>query len=104
MFTSILEAEMKQQAAKEMGRVLKAGGAILWYDFLFDNPRNPDVKGIRAREIRELFPGFEITLRKITLAPPIARKIPLGSLPTLYPLLGALPFLRTHYLGLFVKG
>ena len=36
-----------------------------------DNPRNPNVRGIRADEIRALFPRCDISLRRVTLAPPI---------------------------------
>ena len=103
VFTSILDPVIKQQIAAEMGRVLRSGGAVLWYDFTYDNPRNPDVHGVRVGEIRSLFPGLEVHLRRITLAPPIARQIPDLLLPVLYPLLSGVPFLRTHYLGLLVK-
>lgn len=101
--TSILDPAMKRQIATEMSRVLRPGGAVLWYDFMYNNPRNPDVRGVKAGEIRSLFPGFEIHLRRITLAPPIARCLPESLLPVLYPLLAAIPPLRTHYLGLFIK-
>jgi hypothetical protein len=57
----------------------------------------------KAGEIRSLFSGLEIHLHRITLAPPIARRIPESLLPLLYPLLATLPILRTHYLGLFIK-
>ena len=103
VFTSVLDAKLKKQIACEMQRVLKPGGAILWYDFMYNNPSNPDVRGIRRGEIHDLFPGLQIHLQKITLAPPIARRIPEKSLPVLYPLLAMIPWLRTHYLGLFIK-
>ena len=103
VFTSILDSSMKQQIASEMSRVLRLGGAVLWYDFMYDNPLNPDVRGVKAGEIRSLFPGFGIHLRRITLAPPIARRLPEFLLPTLYPLLAVVPLLRTHYLGLLIK-
>ena len=103
VFTSILDSAMKQQIAAEMSRVLRPGGAVLWYDFMYNNPRNLDVRGVKAAEIRALFPGFEIHLRRITLAPFVARRLPESLLPVLYPLLAAIPLLRTHYLGLLVK-
>ena len=103
VFTSILDKAMKRQIASEMTRVLRPGGSVLWYDYFYNNPSNPDVRGVKAKEIRSLFPDFEINLRPITLAPPIARRIPNALLPGLYPLLAALPFLRTHYLGIFTK-
>ena len=103
VFTSILDTAMRRQVAAEMSRVLRRGGAVLWYDFMYDNPRNPDVRGVSAKEIRALFPGFEINLHRITLAPPIARRLPDRFLPILYPLLSAILLLRTHYLGLLIK-
>ncbi len=103
VFTSMPDSKMKRQAASEMSRVLRKGGAISWYDFLYSNPQNPDVKGVNDAEIHTLFPGFKIHLKRITLAPPIARRLPNLFLPVLYNLLASIPFLRTHYLGLFVK-
>ena len=103
VFTSILSPKIKQQIAIEMDRVLPPGGAVLWYDFKYNNPSNPDVRGIKAKEIRSLFPGFNAYLRLITLAPPIARRLPQTLLPVLYPILAAIPLLRTHYSGILVK-
>lgn len=103
VFTSILDGDVRRKVAAEMARVLKPGGAVLWYDFVFDNPRNPDVRAVPAREVRALFPGFAADLVRITLAPPIARRLPVATLPLLYPILAALPFLRTHRLGLLIK-
>jgi len=39
------------------------------------NPENPDVKGVNKREIYELFPNCDIYLKRITLAPLLARAI-----------------------------
>jgi len=102
VFSSILDDEMARNVAYEVRRVLKPGGAVLWYDFRYNNPSNPNVRGMTKRGIRLLFLGFDIWLRTITLLPPLARR--LGPLtPVLYPVLAAVPPLRTHYLGLLVK-
>jgi SAM-dependent methyltransferase len=102
MMTSILDPGVKRLVAAEMLRVLKPGGHILWYDFRVDNPKNPSVRGIGAREIRELFPHCSIYLRLLTLAPPIARVVvPLSWIAGL--MLEKLPFLRTHYIGMICK-
>lgn len=103
VFTSILSPEIRGQVAAEMDRVLRPGGAILWYDFMYDNPRNPDVRGVKRDEVQALFPAFDLHLRRISLAPPIARRIPSSLLPLAYPLLASFPPLRTHYLGLLLK-
>lgn len=102
VFTSILEGNMKQQVAAEMIRVLKPNGIILWYDYHMNNPKNPDVRGVRKEEIYRLFPDCDIYLRRITLAPPLARAIaPYSWL--LCHILEKLPLLRTHYLGIIKK-
>src|SRR5215469_15525839 len=72
VFTSVLDTTLKRQMASEMRRVVKSDGLILWYDYHMDNPKNPDVKGVTAREISGLFPRCKIHLQRITLAPPLA--------------------------------
>ncbi len=71
-FSSILDLETKKDMAAEMLRVLKPGGHILWYDFIW-NPTNPQTKGIGLKEIKFLFPGCELFPSRITLAPPLTR-------------------------------
>jgi hypothetical protein len=75
---------------------------LIWYDFLFNNPKNPHVRGIGAREIRSLFPGCAVTLKRITLAPPIARRlVPITWIGSL--ILERLFIFNTHYLGIIRK-
>jgi ubiquinone/menaquinone biosynthesis C-methylase UbiE len=99
MFTSILDASVRAAAAREMARVLRPGGLVLWYDFFTDNPRNPNVRGIRKRELRELFPGFGVRWRRVTLAPPLVRLLAPRARP-LATALQALRLLDTHALAL----
>ncbi|MEM9074582.1 MAG: class I SAM-dependent methyltransferase [Myxococcota bacterium] len=75
VFTSILDDRMRRQVAAEMTRVLRPGGVLLWYDFAFNNPRNRAVSGISAQTLRSLFSGARIKTRKVTLAPPLARRL-----------------------------
>jgi len=103
VFSSILDHEMKRRVASEMTRVLIPGGAILWYDFLYNNPVNPNVRGVKISELKSLFSNLIITGNRITLAPPIARRIPKVLMPIVYPVLASAPFLRTHYLALMRK-
>ena len=101
-FTSILDPRMKTRVAEEMVRVLKPSGVVLWYDFHFDNPANSSVRGIKAREIRELFHGLKVQIHRLTLAPPIARVVvPISWTGAL--MLEAIPFLRTHHLAVIRK-
>jgi len=98
VFTSILEDDLKREVAAEICRVVKPDGLIVWCDFRVNNPRNPDVRGIRRSEIRQLFTNCDIVFKRVLLAPPIARLvIPHSRLAG--ELLERLPFLRTHYLA-----
>jgi ubiquinone/menaquinone biosynthesis C-methylase UbiE len=97
-FTSVIDAGTKQQMAAEMCRVLKPDGLILWYDYHMNNPNNPDVRGVKLREIEALFPRCEIRVQRITLAPPIARRIASHSWLMSY-LLSQIPWLCSHYIG-----
>lgn len=102
LFSSILDRRMARGVAEEMERVLGPEGAILWYDFRYNNPRNVHVQGMTRQGIASLFPDFRFHLRSITLLPLLARRLgPLTSL--LYPALTRLPWLRTHYIGLLHK-
>ncbi len=102
VLTSILDPLVRQAVADEVTRVLRPGGAVLWYDFRVDNPSNPNVRGISRGELKELFPGFSSHIRAVTLAPPLARRVVPVSW-TVATMLESLPFLRTHILGVLVK-
>jgi ubiquinone/menaquinone biosynthesis C-methylase UbiE len=96
-FSSVLDDQIKVNMAREMVRVLKSpSGIILWYDYWL-NPTNPQAKGIRPSEIRRLFPNCEFEFHRITLAPPLTRR--LASISWLLcSILEKLKLLNTHYL------
>lgn len=97
VFSSVLDATVKANIAREMLRVVKKpGGLILWYDFWL-NPTNLQTQGIRKPEIRQLFPGCEYTFKRITLAPPVSRRLVSISW-TVSALLEKFLLLNTHYL------
>jgi SAM-dependent methyltransferase len=102
VFSSILDPGMAANVASEIVRVLRPGGALLWYDVRYDSRSNPNVKGVKASRLRRLFPGLEGAPGTVTLLPPLARR--LGPLtPVAYPALSLLPPLRSHLLGLLRK-
>jgi ubiquinone/menaquinone biosynthesis C-methylase UbiE len=96
-FSSILDDQVKKHLADEMLRVLKPGGMILWYDFWL-NPTNRQTKGIRPVEIMQLFPNCRYDFQKITLAPPIARRIVPFSWGIAH-FFESLKIFNTHYLA-----
>jgi len=97
VFTSVLDREFQESLSRHMWRMVKPSGGVLWYDFTFNNPRNPDVAGIPLRRIRELFPEGSMQHWRLTLAPPISRFVTRFS-PGFYTVLNAFPMLRTHVL------
>jgi len=97
VFTSILNMEFQEALARRMWLAAKPGGGVLWYDFVYDNPGNADVRGIPMTRIRQLFPHGRMWHMRVTLAPPISRIVtPLAS--SLYTVFNSLPALRTHVL------
>lgn len=95
VFSSLLDENFQHKLADQMWRWVKPGGGVLWYDFTFDNPNNKDVKGVPVSRIRALFPDAQIDVRRVTLAPPVSRRI-CKVHPALYGWFNALPLLRTH--------
>lgn len=102
VFSSIFDEEMRQKIASEMIRVLSPDGIVLWYDFHMDNPKNPDVRGVKRKEIKHLFPNCTFDFHRTTLAPPITRLLAPHSWLLCY-LLEQLRFLNTHYLVVIGK-
>jgi ubiquinone/menaquinone biosynthesis C-methylase UbiE len=102
VFTSIRDDRAQSQIAGEITRVLSPGGALLWYDFAVPSPRNPNVRRITRRKLRQLFPQLAGHIRSVSLAPPLARLVAPRSW-TLAALLEAIPLLRTHLLAVLVK-
>lgn len=95
VFTSILDDAFQLKLANRMWDLTKIGGGILWYDFIYNNPANPDVRGVPVKRIRELFPDGNMICWRLTLAPPIGRRV-CRIHPKLYHVFNAIPWLRTH--------
>lgn len=97
VFSSVLDSGFQQRLADTLWRWVRPGGAVLWYDFTYNNPHNPDVRGVSLRRVRALFPQGRINARRVTLAPPLARAL-VRVHPGLYGLFNSVPWLRTHIL------
>lgn len=102
VFSSILDDELQRRIADAMWRWVRPGGGVLWYDFTFNNPSNPDVRGVPLRRVKALFPQGRISARRVTLAPPLSRRV-VRLHPKMYGVFNALPFLRTHLLCFIQK-
>jgi SAM-dependent methyltransferase len=102
LFSSVLDQELRRALARKMLASVRHDGLILWHDFQVNNPSNPDVRGVPRAEIEKLFPNCLIDLRRVTLAPPLARAVA-PTAPLLYGLLQRMGMLRTHFLGVIRK-
>lgn len=101
VLSSVPDDGLQQQLADAAWRWLKPGGLLACYDFAFNNPANPDVRGVPVRRLRQLWPqGQPLALRRLTLAPPLARRLPVAWIA---PVNTCLPLLRTHRLLLLRK-
>jgi SAM-dependent methyltransferase len=99
VFSSILDDDLLEALAQRAWTALRPGGALLSYDFTINNPSNPDVRGISVAKLKALFPGGNFVIRRLTVAPPVARRVS----HKLYPLLAMVPLLKTHCLCLVRK-
>jgi SAM-dependent methyltransferase len=102
VFSSILSNDFRIALAQKMWKLVKPGGGILWYDFIYNNPKNPDVKGIPFKEFQMLFPDSDIKKWRLTLAPPLSRAIT-SIHPFFYNIVNIFPFFRSHILCWTVK-
>jgi SAM-dependent methyltransferase len=102
LFSSLPSPALERDVANEISRVLRPGGWLIWYDLRYDNPRNPNVHGLDAARLGELFFGWAQELEPMTLLPPLSRR--LGPLTrAAYPLLNAVPSLRSHLIGRLLR-
>ncbi len=102
LFTSILSPEVRRMVAFEITRVLAPGGALLWYDFRCNNPKNPNVRKVTREELKKLFPDLSGEIKSVTLAMPLLRWVAPRSW-MLAQVLSAVPFLRTHLIAVLRK-
>jgi len=100
LFSSLLDGDYRRHMAQQLWHWVAPGGGVLVYDFVVNNPANPDVRGVPLRELGQLFPGAQIHSCRLTLAPPVARRLPA---PWIAPASALLWPLRTHRLSWAVK-
>jgi ubiquinone/menaquinone biosynthesis C-methylase UbiE len=94
--SSVLDNELRKRMCSEMLRVVRPNGLILSYDFWL-NPTNKQTRGLDLKEIQTSFPDCRLDAHRITLAPPITRRLAPVSWG-LCLLLEAMKIFNTHYL------
>ena len=101
VFSSILDKNFRSECMGFAYKLLKPGGMVLVYDFVFNNPSNKDVSKVDFKELASGLPWTKMHSERITLAPPLARR--LEKVPFLIRLLTKFKLLNTHKLGVFIK-
>jgi SAM-dependent methyltransferase len=102
VFSSVLDDGVRRDISAEIDRVLRPGGAVIWYDMRLPNPRNRSVSPLSRRRVQHIFPGYAASWRSVTLLPPAARRLGRHT-SRWYPRLVRLPLLRSHLAGVLVK-
>ncbi len=98
VFSSVVHAGLRQAIAREMVRVLRPNGRILWYDIRSLRP-HPDLVPINLAELRSLFPVCSIVARPATLGwRPSHVLAPRSRVAAI--LAEKLPRTRSHYVAL----
>ncbi len=98
VFSSVAHLGLRQAIAREMLRVLRPDGRILWYD-IRKLRATADLVPIDLAEIKSLFPGCSIEMRPVTLGWRASHSlVPRSRTSAL--LLQKLPGTRSHYAGL----
>jgi len=99
VFSSILSNELRTRLAAKMFDLTNDSGIVLWYDFVYNNPQNKNVRKVEMDEIKSLFPNAKrFEFYKVTLAPPIGRRV-----GAWYAFFNKFSFLRTHIIAVIHK-
>jgi SAM-dependent methyltransferase len=102
VLSSIRDDDIIFAIVDRIREMLRPGGGVLWYDFFLANPENLHTRPMRKRDIERYFRGFSIELTRVTVIPPLARRLGFMT-DALYPVLRRIPVLCSHYLGLLGK-
>lgn len=99
VFSSILDAAARKELARDLKRVLRAGGWAMIFDFAVSDPRNRDTIGIRKKEIKSMFPEMSLVKTyRLILAPPLVRRFPVSLFWICHFIETVAPILCTHRL------
>jgi ubiquinone/menaquinone biosynthesis C-methylase UbiE len=102
LYSSINSEKNRQKVTEELLRVLKSDGHIIYYDLRYYSPFNPNVRPMKTLNIEKLFYGLDLQKKRITLLPPLARRLGIFT-NILYPILSKISFLNSHYLYIIKK-
>jgi ubiquinone/menaquinone biosynthesis C-methylase UbiE len=102
LLSSLRQPFLLRAVAQEIARVLPSGGRLVVYDIRYPSPRNRSVAPVTPARLRDLFPGWRIDARTMTLLPPIARSV-FGGGSGRYRILTSVPALRSHLAAVLTR-
>ena len=105
VLSSVVDADARRSLIDDMWDRVRPGGWLQIFDFRFNNPRNPDVRRVRACDLGELDPAPTERLRRsLITSPPLARRL-CSVHPRLDSLLSAVvPAVRSHQFHMLRRG
>lgn len=95
VFSSILDEKNRIQLLKDIENVLELEGKLIIFDFIYNNPKNKDVKKFVTKEYIRFTKLKTIKNKRIILYPAITQKI-FQKLPLLVFILTQIRLLNTH--------
>lgn len=99
LLSSLVDPRDRTEAAAEMRRVLRTGGAIVSLDLRWPRPGDRGRIALRRRDLADLFPGFSMLSTTHGILPPLARVLA-ARFPWVCGLLQRWPPLRIYRLDI----
>ncbi len=98
LLSSVTDETERSRVLQGLWDRVNTGGWLLVFDFRFDNPMNPDVRGVRPRWISSRIDSSDQWVRTMFTPPPLARRLAALS-PTLDRVVARIVApIRSHYL------
>ena len=69
MMSSVNNEDLSNEIAREMIRVTRRGGYIIWLDLRYKNPFNINVRSYSKKEIKNLYKGCKFIFKTSTIIP-----------------------------------
>ena len=103
VFSSIIEAEMKAQVSREMLRVVRPGGLVVWYDAFRTRSRDAHFRAVPMDEVQRLFPGIRFATRRVTTDLGLLNRLHAAFGAHALPLFDVFGLFKTHVFAVGVK-
>lgn len=100
VFSSVVDSPLRGAIAREMLRVLKPGGHVLWYDAARTRGRDAHFRAVPRDEIEQLFRGLRWDWQRLTTDLGVIRRVHAAFGETAMRAFDLSGLFKTHLLGL----